>query len=161
MLVSAAKVREGEEMSIARRDILKGVVLGGLVLPQIGFGQELAERKDLEGRPIQRIKDPNAMTDLEKEHQILIEVPPEVRAGEPFKVSFTMPNHPMERNHHVFWARTFLDNDGVSYMTFAPIWQRPETTLAYTFGSGSRLEVVAECNLHGLWGASVPLNVKE
>jgi desulfoferrodoxin-like iron-binding protein len=147
--------------AIARRDMLKGVVLGGLMLPQVSFGQEPPERTDLEGRPIQRIKDLSAMTELEKEHLITIEVPAEVKATEPFEVKIAMPNHPMERTHHVFWARTYLDNDGVSYMTFAPIWQRPETTLSYTFGPGSRLEVIAECNLHGLWGASVPLNMKQ
>ncbi len=142
-----------------RRDLLKGAVAGGIVIVQAAVALAAPELNDLEGRPIQKIKDPSAMTDLEREHLITIGVPREIRANEPFAVSFALPNHPMQRYHHIFWARTYLDNQGVSFMTFAPMWQRPEATLTYTFWQGSRLDVVAECNRHGLWGASVPLNI--
>jgi desulfoferrodoxin-like iron-binding protein len=154
--------RNGEETmnEIPRRHVLKGAVFGGLVWAQVRYSGKLKEMNDVEGRPIQRVKDPNAMTDLEKEHMVIVTVPSEIVAGEPFKISMAMPNHPMLPNHHVFWMRTYLDNEAVSFMTFAPTWQRPEATITCTFLAGDRLDVVAECNLHGLWGAYTKLNIK-
>jgi desulfoferrodoxin (superoxide reductase-like protein) len=147
-------------IEIPRRKVLVGAVVGGLAWAQVRFSGKVREMNDVEGRPIQRVKDPNAMTDLEKEHLVVVTVPPEIIAGEPFKITMAMPNHPMLNSHHVFWMRTYIDTDTVSYMTFAPVWQRPEATITCTFYSGTRLDVVAECNLHGLWGAYAALNIK-
>ena len=98
------------------------------------------------------------MTAVEKEHCIRIDVPDEIKPTEPFKISFSMPDHPMTIAHHISWMRLFVDTDMVSFVTLAPVWQRPDVTLTLTLATGKRIDVVAECNLHNLWGMSAPLN---
>ncbi len=144
-------------IEIPRRKVLLGTLAGPLILGQLGSIDKPAEIPDLDGRPIRRISDTKNMTAIEKQHYIQIDVPKEVKPGEPFKVSFSMPNHPMTIAHHISWMRLFVDVDLVSFVTLAPVWQRPDVTLTLTLATGKRIEVVAECNLHNLWGMSVPL----
>ena len=145
---------------INRRRVLRGAVIGGVLLGQAGIARGLTDLKDLEGREIQRPADPANMTGLEKAHLVTIDAPQEITAGEPFAVSVALPNHPMLSAHHIVWMRVLLDNDTVCYTTLAPVWQRPSATFTFVLAKPMRLDVVAECNLHGLWGPPTPVELK-
>jgi desulfoferrodoxin (superoxide reductase-like protein) len=141
---------------VGRREVLRAAFLGPVIF---GIGQvtKVPELIDLEGRPINKIADVNNMTPLEREHFIQIDLPSQVIAGRPFKVTFSMPNHPAETKHHISWLRVYVDNDQVNFVTFAPAWQLPEVTYTFTFTKGMRIDAVAECTRHELWGMSAPL----
>ena len=141
---------------VLRRDVLRGAFLGPVIW-SVGQFTKVPDLIDLEGRPINRIADVNNMTALEREHFIKIDLQQGIIAGRPFKASFSLPNHPSERKHHITWLRVYLDRDQVNFVTFAPTWQLPEVTYTFTFSEGQRIDAVAECNQHELWGMSAPL----
>jgi len=142
---------------IARRDVLRGALLGPLVWSVGEIGTGVPELKDLEGRKIEKIADVENMSAIEKEHFIKIELPDNIRAGEPFEARFSMPDHPNGKVHHITWLRVFLDDDLVTFVTFAAVWQKPEATFTFVFAKGGRIDAVAECTMDGLWGMSAPI----
>ncbi len=138
---------------LPRRKLLLSAFAAPLIFPRL-FERGPDELTDIEGRPIQRAKDPDNMTDVEREHLITIDAPDSAAPGEPFKVTFSLPDHPMTAFHHVTILRIFVDRSQVCWLTLAPIWQRPDVTLTLTLPKDSLIEAVAECNRHGLWAAS-------
>ena len=144
---------------LGRREVLRGAVVGPVIW-SIGQVTRIPDLIDLEGRPIHRAADPARLTSLEAEHLIVIQLPPRIVAGQPFKATFSMPNHPSTKNHHIATLRVFLDREMINYVTFAPTWQLPEVTYTLTMGVGGRLDAVADCSTHGLWGASAPLVIE-
>ncbi len=114
---------------------------------------------DFDGTDIQRIADPANMSQHELEHLIEIALPAEIRSNEPFKAVFSLPNHPNSTAHHVTWMRIFVDNQLISFLTLAPVWVKPDLTLTLQLPKGSRIEALAECNKHGLWGNAAPVQI--
>jgi len=161
---------------LARRELLKEAALGVALMPVVtaGMAAAAAEREEakgmmkemagemmeLEGKPIHRIKDLKNMTDMEKAHLVTIDLPTEVKAGEAFKATFNMPNHPMMKAHHIMWMRVYLDGELISTTTFTPEVARPEVTLTFTLAKGRKFEAIGDCNLHGLWAMSAPIEIK-
>ena len=141
---------------IGRRSVLKKAVLGGVILPGFLAQRDPREIREIGGRPIRRTE-ANAETASDRQHTLVITLPAEVREGEPFKLTISMPEHPIVAEHHITWMRLFLDEDAVSFVTIAPFWQKPEVTFTLTLSKGSLITAVAECNMDGLWGTSVPL----
>ena len=80
-------------------------------------------------------------------------------AGTPKSTTKLMPNHPNNKVHHITWLRVYIDNDLVTFVTFAPTWQKPEATFTFAFPKGGRIDAVVECTLHGLWGMSAPIRI--
>jgi len=147
-------------VDVPRRSILKGALFGPVIWSIGPLGKEGLPLDDIEGTPVQKIADPNNMTPLEEAHLIKIDCPAEVVATEPFNLTVSLPNHPMAKNHHIAWLRVYLDRDLVTFVTLAPVWQKPEVTFTFTFDKGHRIDVVADCNQHGLWGMPFPIVIK-
>ena len=59
------------------------------------------------------------------------------------------------------WLRVFVGRQMITCVTFAPVWQHPEVTFTLELTKGDRIEAVADCNRHGLWGAAVPITIIE
>jgi len=153
---------------IPRRKVLLGaapLVLGGLSAParlpagRLGGRPPDRPMDDLEGRAIRRIDETGELDTLQREHLIEIDAPNEVKAGEPFQATVRLPDHPSTTEHHVAWMRVFVDDDLITFLTFAPVWQRPEVTFTFALSGGSRLDAVIECNKHDLWGMARPISV--
>ncbi len=146
-------------LEIPRRTLLITALAAPAALAQPGI-EEPPFLVDLEGRSIQRITDPQNMSAHESEHLVEVVLPAEVKADEPLSATFRLPNHPNSYLHHITWIRIFVDKQSLSYVTFAPRWLKPEVTFTMQLPQANRIEAVAECNRHGLWGALIHVQVK-
>ena len=145
-------------LEIPRRTLLLTALAAPAALGQVGI-EEPPFLADLEGRPIQRIADPENMSAHESEHLIEIVLPAQVNADEPFSATFRLPNHPNSTLHHITWIRVFVDKQSLSYVTLTPRWLKPEVTFTMQLPKAKRIEAVVECNRHGLWGGLVPVQI--
>lgn len=140
-----------------RRSMLLSALAGPVIFAQ---GQRMTVPRafaDFEGREIQRLDDSAELSPHELEHVLEIAIPEAVKVGGAFEARFSLPNHPKTGSHHMMWMRIFVDNQMVSYMTFAPKWVQPRAALTLELPAARRIEVIAECNLHGIWGKAVPV----
>lgn len=145
--------------AIARRKLLLSALSGPFVLAQAGGPVEPRELAEFDGAPIQRIRDLQNMSVLEEEHLIKVDLPARIIVGEPFKATLSLPNHPRTGLHHVTWLRVFVERQMITFMTFAPVWQHPEVTLTLELTRGDRIEAVAACSRHAIWGMAAPITV--
>ena len=72
---------------VRRRDILRGAIIGPIILSAGKFGQRMPDLDDLDGRTVRKVIDPNNMTALEREHFIKADFPSEVKPWQPFKMT--------------------------------------------------------------------------
>jgi len=145
---------------IPRRGVLKGALLGAAIGWPIKISGKIPDIREVDGIEVHRIADPDNMTAVEKEHFIQIDWPKQVAAGEPFKATFSLPNHPMAKNHYIYSMRVYIDAELATYVTFAPVWQKPEVTFTFALGEGQRVDCVVQCTVHGMWGTTAPFYVK-
>lgn len=137
---------------------------------------------------IQRAKDHDNLTEMEKKHVPSIEAPSEVIAGEPFSVKVTVGNvpHVMEEGHYIQWIELYLNGDlvGKKELQVSDIKAEAVFTAVGTeemisvreirnctihgFGvcgtCGTRsaivnLRAVESCNIHGLWEYSKGIEI--
>jgi len=141
-----------------RRRVLLSALAGPVLFAPENRFKEPSVFPDFEGRAIQRVDESSELSPHEREHIIEIEIPETVKVGEPFQARISMPHHPKSGSHHIMWMRVFVDKQMVSYMTFAPEWVRPATALTLELPPAGRIEVLAECNLHAIWGKALPLD---
>lgn len=144
---------------IARRKILLTAISSPLVLSGIWGDTDRKTLHNFDGTPVQRAKDPQNMDSLEREHYIEITAPETVSLEKPFDVTFTLPNHEMTRSHHISWLRVLYDTELVSFITLAPVWQRPKVTLSLVMTRPALLGAVVQCSRHKLWGNWIPLQI--
>lgn len=140
-----------------RRSILLSALAGPVAFAQEQRTSAPPAFADFHGRAIQRPDESTELLPHEREHVIEIEMPEAIKVDAPFDLSFSMPNHPKNGPHHLMWMRIFVDNQMVSYMTFAPKWVQPRAALTLELPAARRIEIIAECNRHGIWGKAVPV----
>jgi len=109
--------------------------------------------------------DPANMTDMMRKHTPLIEVPDEVKAGEPFTVVVKVGGidgveHPNLLGHWINWVELYAGERLLGRVEFAPVVSQPEATLHVTLQESATLRVLAYCNLHGVWESTKPVAVK-
>lgn len=101
-------------------------------------------------------------SDLEKKHTAIIEVPENIKAGEPFEVKIKLGeiDHPIENDHFIQFVELYVHDLYVTRIDFTPVIQKPEATIKLILTKGGTLRAVARCNLHGLWESSVDLKIE-
>jgi len=113
---------------------------------------------------INRAKDMNNLTDLEKKHLPIIECPDTVKKGEPFEVAITVGKllkHPNENIHYIEWIELFADDDlFISKVELIPVVSTPKVTLTISLNESHTLKARERCNLHGIWEYSKEIKVK-
>jgi len=137
---------------------------------------------------VQRAKDNDNLTDVEKKHIPVIEAPVEVIAGEPFEVKVTIGGipHVMEEDHYIQWIELHINDDFVGKKELKSTDGKAEATFTavateemisareimncriHGFGvcgtCGTRsaivnLRAVEGCNVHGLWEGSKGIEI--
>lgn len=114
---------------------------------------------------INRPKDPDSMTDLEKKHLPVITAPESVKKGECFEVVVEVGKllaHPNEPGHHIefidlYADQTFLARLDLTARTTCPIFK---TCLSLDH-IHSKLRAFSYCNLHGNWEGQAQISVIE
>ena len=100
--------------------------------------------------------DPTNMTDMMRKHTPVVEAPDKVAAGEPFSVTIKVGgldgvNHPNVLGHWINWVMLRAADRPLGRAEFAPAVAEPTATFQITLEESASLQVVAYCNLHGVW----------
>lgn len=100
-------------------------------------------------------------TPFEQEHTPVLDLPEEVRYGEPVRVTIRVGHqpHPYQNEHHIQFIELFQNDLYLARVPFIPVVTRPEVTLTLVFKEGGILRVVSRCNIYGLWETSRLLKV--
>ncbi len=112
---------------------------------------------------VNRARDPDNMTDLEKKHHPVITAPKSVKKEECFEVTVEVGKllaHPNEPGHFIQFVELYVDDTYLARMDFTAKTTCPtmKVCLALDHAHG-RLRAYERCNLHGVWGAEVPIEV--
>ncbi len=105
---------------------------------------------------VNKVKDWNNMTDIEKKHVPAIEAPDKVKAGEAFDVLIEVGKymkHPNELNHWINWIGLWIDKRPVAFVNLYPTVSEPVVRFRIKIDSVGKKKIVARefCNLHGVW----------
>ena len=115
---------------------------------------------------INRIKDPDQKTPLEKSHAPVIAAPAAVKIGEPFIVEVSVGEvlHPMGPAHWIEYIELGIGNEPAGRIDFQPKgYLKPKAVftvvLSADAAAAGKLTLLARqsCNLHGLWEGSVDI----
>ncbi|MFQ5887716.1 MAG: class II SORL domain-containing protein [Candidatus Hydrothermarchaeales archaeon] len=114
---------------------------------------------------INKPKDTENLSELEKKHVPIIEAPGKVKAGEPFKVTVKVGSipHVMEEGHHIQWIDLYSGGNFLTNVLLTPVFTRAEATITLVKGGAHRtstLRAIERCNLHGLWEGSKDIVVE-
>jgi superoxide reductase len=147
-----------------RRDLLKAVAVGAgsvVGMNRRVFAEEYfpvhVDQSLWQG--INRVKNPDQETVLEKLHVPVITAPEKVQAGEMFIVDVVIGKdlHPMGPSHWIEYVRLSIGNEPAGTLVFRSHgYLKPESRFAVVLDErlkGKRVSLVAtvECNLHGIW----------
>ncbi|NOZ82605.1 MAG: hypothetical protein GXN98_02125 [Euryarchaeota archaeon] len=104
---------------------------------------------------VNRVRDPENLTDMEKKHLPVIHLPEQVKAGEPFSVSVAVGEllkHPNELSHFINWIALYdAEYTFLGMVTLPPVVAQPRVSFTLTLEEPTTLRAYAFCNLHGLW----------
>lgn len=103
---------------------------------------------------VNKPKDPNNLTDLEKKHLPIIETPESVEANTPFEVTVTVGKlltHPNTEGHHIQFVELYADRVYLARVDFTPVLTEPTAKLEIALSKSATLRAFERCNLHGVW----------
>lgn len=114
---------------------------------------------------VNRVKDPDNMTDLEKKHLPVISAPQAVKKDECFEVTVEVGKllaHPNEPAHFIQFIELYMDDTYLARMDFTARTTCPTMKLCLSLDHAhGKLRAYERCNLHGVWGGQVLLEVTE
>jgi superoxide reductase len=156
-----------------RRDFLKSAAIGAVSMgiAAEAFGADRSYPVPVDTglfENINRAKDPEHKTGLEKKHVPVIKAPSVVKAGEPFTVEVIVGEviHPMGYNHWIEFIALNIGNEPAGRVDFQPKgYLKPKVTLTVVLtkedAPSGKATLVAHqrCNLHGYWEGSMDLKV--
>lgn len=102
-------------------------------------------------------KDWNNLTIMDKKHIPIITVPDSVKAGEPFEVQLRAGGidgieHPNQLSHYITWIELYAEERYLGKVEFAPVVSNGnKVKLSILLEKPTTLRARAFCNLHGLW----------
>jgi superoxide reductase len=171
-LISKADSAEISENRSERRNFLKAAAVGagafilngGSALAQEYFPVQVDETL---WKDINRVKDPNNETTLEKLHVPVITAPEKVKAGEVFNVDVIIGRepHPMMPAHWIEYIQFSVGNEPAGTVTFRSHgYLKAVAKFAVVLDEtlkGKKVSLVAtlQCNLHGIWQNYVNVEV--
>jgi len=116
-------------------------------------------------KQINKVKDRNNMTVLEKKHEPIIECPDTVKYNQPFEVKISWGKevaHPDEPGHFIEWLELYTeDHLFLGRVDFTPMVCTGPVTLTVKLPHVTTLVAQLRCNLHGIWESSKNINVED
>jgi superoxide reductase len=154
---------------IDRRGFLRSsALLGGVAL--LGPGRALAATDTLEWLSpvevdptlfagINRVRDPQSLSPLEKKHAPVVRVLELAQPGKAFAVEVAVGEvlHPMTDGHHIHYVELFAGNEPAGRLEFSRTLNEPRATFYLVLDRSATLVVREYCNLHGLWESRMNL----
>lgn len=111
---------------------------------------------------INKAKNIDDMSDLEKKHTPVVEAPPKVKKGEPFEVYVEVGQymkHPNENAHFIEWIELFSGDTFLARIDLEPKLTEPKVKFVVALDHAHPLIAKERCNLHGQW-QSFPAEVE-
>jgi len=109
-------------------------------------------------------KDKSNLTDLEKKHIPVIEVPDKVKKDEPFEVKIEggrLLAHPNEPGHFIEWVELYCGDTFLGHANFSGGAGFPQASFKVKLNHAhGPLKAWEKCNLHGLWESTKEINVE-
>ena len=156
-----------------RRSFLKSAITGTVVAGFAGsavaaerFFPVKVDQSLFEG--INRVKDPDKKSSLEKSHAPVISAPQSVKAGEPFTVEVAVGEslHPMGPAHWIEYIELAIGNEPAGRVDFqSKGYLKPKVTFTVVVpkeaAPAGKVTLMAKqhCNLHGLWEGGLDVTV--
>lgn len=114
---------------------------------------------------VNKVEDPENMTDLQKKHLPVISAPESVKKGECFAVTIEVGKHlahPNERGHYVHFVELYADETFLGRVDFTPVTTCPTAQLCVQLEHiHEKLRAFGFCNLHGVWEGDAGLVVQD
>lgn len=114
---------------------------------------------------VNKAKDANNMTDLEKKHTPVISVPGTIKPGETVEVTVEVGKllaHPNEPGHFVEWIDLYANWVFLARIDLSAVTTQPTLKVPVTIPHGIEnltLRSFERCNLHGVWEGTVEVKV--
>ena len=101
---------------------------------------------------IQKVKDPNNLTEFEQKHLPWILVPDFIKKGEEFEIvaKIGKVDHPMTDEHYIRCIRLYVDGEMIECRNLN-LPNRSEAKFKIFLEKDSVITIKTECNLHGAW----------
>jgi superoxide reductase len=102
-------------------------------------------------------KDWNNLTIMDKKHVPTISAPDNVKPNQPFDIQIKVGGiegveHPNILSHYITWVELYAGERYIGKIEFAPIVSNGyKAKLTITLENSTALHARAFCNLHGLW----------
>ena len=113
---------------------------------------------------VNRAKDPNDLSDLEKKHLPVLSAPDTVKAGEFFEVTVEVGKllaHPNDPDHHISFIQLYVGDVYLARLDLVPVRTQPVMrTLVRLDKDLGPLRAFEYCNIHGAWEADQAIAVK-
>ena len=106
--------------------------------------------------------DMNNLSDLEKKHLPIINVPNSVKTGEKFEVQIEVGKlleHPNELAHHIQWIVLLNGSITLAIIQLTPETTSPKVSLSVSLDKDAKLRALERCNIHGEWEFSKEIKV--
>ena len=155
-----------------RRDFFKAAAVG---VAAVAYGKGMAFAQEYFPVPvdekfwkgINRVKNTENETGLEKKHVPVITAPGKVKAGEIFEVGVVIGKvlHPMGPTHWIEYLQLSIGNEPAGTVIFRSHgYLKPEARFSVVLDEnlkGKKVSLVAtlKCNLHGIWQHYVNVEV--
>lgn len=114
---------------------------------------------------VNKVKDPQNLTDLEKKHTPTIEAPSRVKVGKCFGVTVKVGAalaHPNERGHFIEFIEVYADEVFLARVSLTAVSTCPQVSLSVCLSAPAKqLRALARCNVHGMWAGTTPVSVDE
>ena len=111
------------------------------------------------------VKDADDATALEKKHLPVISAPESVKAGEHFEVTVEvgkLVEHPNEPGHYIEFIELYAGSTYLARMDFTAKTTCPIMKVCVSLDHAhGKLRAYERCNLHGMWGNEVDIEVTE
>jgi len=111
---------------------------------------------------VNRVKNPAALTDLEKKHLPEIAAPREAKARQAFPVTVTVGKdapHPDEGGHWIQWIELYAGDGYLARVDLSAGLSSTPVTFTIRLHQDAELVARARCNLHGVWENRVAVHV--
>lgn len=114
---------------------------------------------------VNKPKDPNNLTDLEKKHTPVISAPDHLKAGESFEVTVEVGKllaHPNEPGHFIEWIDLYANWVFLARISLTAVTTQPTLKIPVTLPHGLKsmtLRAFERCNLHGVWESTKEVSI--
>ncbi len=114
---------------------------------------------------INRVKDWDNMTDLEKKHLPVITAPKSVKKDECFEVMVEvgkLMQHPNEPSHYIEFIELYADHTYLAKIDLTARSTCPVMKVCLSLDHAhGKLRAYERCNLHGIWESDAEIEVTE